>query len=353
MTLGRPTRTLVTDALRAVPGLGGARDRLAGAVVGLLTDGQGPADLDAEVTVEHPGDPGLFGPDSVTWRIHSDLSMLVGGVRSLLVQALHPLAMTGVARHSNFREDPLGRLARTGAYVGVTTFGAVPEAEQMIRMVQAVHRSVEGVAADGRPYSASDPATLAWVHNVEIDSFLRAYQRYGSERLSATDADRYVDEMTAVLTRFGVEDPALLPRTAADLQRWILTHPEQARIPETGEAVRFMVLPPLPPTSLPAYGVLAAAAVGLIPVRQRRMLGLAAPVPFSALDRLGPVGTSAGRMLEGAADRAGEVSAGVFDVVAVRPAAQTIMGVMGWALGPDSPGRVLAERRVAAGATAP
>ena len=88
MTLGRPTRNLVTDALRAVPGLGGARDRLAGAVVGLLTDGQGPADLDAEVAVEHPGDPGLFGPDSVTWRIHSDLSMLVGGVRSLLVQAL-------------------------------------------------------------------------------------------------------------------------------------------------------------------------------------------------------------------------------------------------------------------------
>jgi len=353
MSIGRPTRALVTDALSAVPGLGGARDRLAGAVVGLLTDGQGPADLDAEVVVEHPGDPGLFGPDSVTWRIHSDLSMLVGGVRSLLVQALHPLAMTGVARHSNFREDPLGRLARTGAYVGVTTFGAVPEAEQMIQMVQAVHRSVEGVAVDGRKYSASDPATLAWVHNVEIDSFLRAYQRYGTEPLSTEDADRYVAEMTAVLTRFGVDDPSLLPRTAADLRRWILTHPEQARIPETGEAVRFMVLPPLPPTSLPAYGVLAAAAVGLIPVRQRRMLGLAAPVPFSALDRLGPVGMSAGRMLEGAADRAGELSAGVFDVVAVRPAAQTIMGVMGWALGPDSPGRVLAERRIAAGAVAP
>ena len=348
MVLRRPTRTLVTSVLTALPGMSVLRDRLGGAVVGLLTDGQGPTVPEADAPVAHPGDPGLFGPDSVTWRIHSDLSMLVGGVRSLLVQSLHPLAMTGVARHSAYREDPLGRLARTGAYVGVTTFGAVPEAEEMVAMVRAVHSTVRGTASDGRPYSADDPELLAWVHNVEVDSFLRAYRRYGAEPLGDAEADRYVDEMAVLLGLFGVEDPHLVPRTADDLQRWILTHPEQARIPETTEAVRFLVLPPLPAAALAPYGVLAAAAVGLVPVRQRRVLGLAAPVPFSSLDRLGPAGAGAGRLMGGAVDRVGEVSAGVFDAVAVRPAAQTLMGVMGWALGPESPALAAAHRRTAA-----
>ncbi len=351
MKPNRPTRYLVTEALHAVPGLGALRDRVSGAVVGLLTDGQGPTESAAPTSFEHPGDPGLFGPSSVTWRIHSDLSMLVGGVRSLLVQSLHPLAMTGVARHSAFRDDPLGRLARTGAYVGVTTFGAVPEAEQMIGMVKAVHASVHGVADDGRAYSANDPALLAWVHNVEVDSFLRAYQRYGSEPLTESDADRYVAEMTVILERFGVTDPSLMPRTVGSLQRWILTHPEQSRIPETTEAVRFLVLPPLPVAALPPYGVLAAAAAGLVPIRQRRILGLATPVPFSALDRLGSVGAEAGRIMTGATDRMGEISAGIFDAVAVRPATQTLMGVMGWALGPESPAVAAAHQRVAAGVT--
>ena len=353
MTAGRPTRRLVTGALHAVPGLASSRERLGAAVVGLLTDGQGGVDPAAVTEFDHPGDPGLHGPGSITWRVHADLSMLVGGIRALLVQALHPLAMTGVARHSNFRKDPLGRLARTGAYVGVTTFGSVPEAEQMVAMVQAVHRVVEGTAADGRHYSASDPATLAWVHNVEIDSFLRAYERYGAEPLHEADADRYVEEQSRVLALFGVEDPRLVPRTRADLERWILTHPEQTRIPETLEAVRFVMLPPMPRTTLPVYSVLSAAAVGLIPVRQRRMLGLATPVPFSALDRLGPVGAGTGRVLQGAADRVEGISAGVFDAVAVKPSAQTLMGVLGWALGPESPSLQLAERRVAARPTAP
>ncbi|MBK5286954.1 MAG: DUF2236 domain-containing protein, partial [Acidimicrobiia bacterium] len=124
-------------------------------------------------------DPGLFGPDSVTWRIHADRSMLIGGLRALLLQVLHPLAMAGVAQHSTYRRDPLGRLARTGRFVAATTYGTTAEAERAITMVTDVHQRVRGVAADGRPYSASDPALLAWVHNVEVDSFLSAYRRYG------------------------------------------------------------------------------------------------------------------------------------------------------------------------------
>ncbi|MFM7068127.1 MAG: oxygenase MpaB family protein [Actinomycetes bacterium] len=347
--IDRHLRSLTELGLRNVPGLGPVRDRVGMAVTNLLTDGAGRPEVVDSADIAYPGDPGLFGPDSVTWRVHSDLAMFVGGVRSLLVQSLHPLAMTGVARHSAFRDDPLGRLARTGAYVGVTTFGAVPEAEQMIAAVRAVHERVRGVADDGRPYSANDPALLAWVHNVEVESFLVAYRRYGSAPLTDVDADRYVAEMTEVLRRFGVDDASLMPCTAGDLTRWIRTHPEQARIPETTEAVRFLMLPPLPVTALPSYGVIAAAAVGLVPVRQRRLLGLAAPVPFSSSGSRHGVLGDVERVVAGGVDRAAATSASVFDAVVVRPAVQSLMGVMGWALGSESPALAAANRRVAAG----
>src|SRR5688500_9257071 len=110
------------------------------------------------------GDFGLFGPGSAVWKVHSDPSMLIGGVRALMLQTLHPLAMAGVAKHSNYREDPFGRLHRTGAFLGATTFGTTATAERAIAQVRAIHPHVKGVAPDGRPYSADDPHLLAWVH---------------------------------------------------------------------------------------------------------------------------------------------------------------------------------------------
>jgi len=133
-------------------------------------------------------DPGLFGPASSAWRIHSDSSMLIGGLRALMLQTLHPLAMAGVAQHSDYKSDPWGRLHRTGRFIGATTFGNTDTAEKWIGIVRRVHDRVQGTAADGRPYSANDPHLLLWVHVTEVDSFLSAYERFGKGKL--TDAEK-------------------------------------------------------------------------------------------------------------------------------------------------------------------
>jgi len=244
-------------------------------------------------------DPGWFGPDSMTWRIHADRSMLIGGLRALYLQVLHPLAMAGVADHSSYREDPLGRLARTGRFVAATTYGTSAEAERAVGLVRTIHDRVNGVAADGRPYDANDPALLAWVHNVEVDSFLAAYRRYGTGPLSPADADRYVAEMATVGRRLGARD---VPETAAGLTEWIEGVPDLAMTAEARAAIRFLVLPNLPLPMLPTYAVIAAAAADLLPFHRRRALGLW-PVPLA-------------------------------DPLVVRPAAASLLALLGWALGP-------------------
>ena len=258
----------------------------------------GPPRSGTELEFATAEDPGLFGPDSVTWRIHADRSMLIGGVRALLLQVLHPLAMAGVAQHSTYRRDPLGRLARTGRFVAATTYGTTPEAEGAIAMVANVHQRVRGVAADGRAYSATDPALLAWVHNVEVDSFLAAYRRYGTG-ISDAVADRYVCEMAVLGRALGAVD---VPETAAGLSAWIVAVPGLTMTKDARETVRFLMLPSVPVRMLPAYAVIAAAAADLFPLSRRVTLGLW-PVPLA-------------------------------DPLVVRPSATALLSVLGWALGP-------------------
>src|SRR3954447_3631416 len=136
-----------------------------------------------------------FDEDAVIRRVHADSAMFVGGLRALLLQSLHPLAMAGVAEHSDYRADPWGRLQRTADFIAVTTFGNVAMAEQAVAVVHRVHERVVGVAPDGRPYAANDPHLLAWVHIAEVDSFLTAHQRFGSAPLDPDDADRYVHDV--------------------------------------------------------------------------------------------------------------------------------------------------------------
>jgi uncharacterized protein (DUF2236 family) len=215
-------------------------------------------------------DPGLFGPESATWIVHADAAMLIGGIRALLLQTLHPLAMAGIADHSAYRSDPTGRLHRTAGYVGTTTFGTAAEAKAAVRMVRRVHKSVVGTAPDGRPYAANDPHLLAWVHHTLVESFYLAHQRFGSSSLSTTDADRYVDEQAILAKLIGAEPVARSVQQLKDAMAGI--RPELKAGSEARNAVRFLLFPPLALQILPVYGVLASAAVGLLPPWARREL---------------------------------------------------------------------------------
>jgi len=217
-----------------------------------------------------------FAPGDPIWRVHADASMFAGGVTSLLLQSLHPLAMAGVAGHSGYKGDPWGRLQRTSHYISTTTFGTVELAEEAIAAVRAIHERVRGRDPLGRPFRASDPHLLMWVHVAEVDSFLRAYQAYAAEPLSDEDADRYVAQTGVPAQLLGVIGP---PGSVLELRQVIDAYrPELEATDAARDAARFLLLdPPLPLWARPGYGVLAAGGVALLPDWARTMLGL--PVP--------------------------------------------------------------------------
>src|SRR3954447_21300232 len=157
----------------ALPGLTSVRDGLGERLFGMVAGPDGPTNR-AHIH-ETPG-PRWFADDRPIRRVHGDASMFVGGLRALLLQSLHPLAMAGVAEHSDYRGDPWGRLQRTSTFLAVTTFGPAQDAQRAVDKVRGIHRRVRGTAADGRSYDASDPHLLEWVHIAEVDSFLLAHQ---------------------------------------------------------------------------------------------------------------------------------------------------------------------------------
>ena len=208
--------------------------------------------------------PRWFTPDDPIWRVHADAAMFPAGIRALLLQSLHPLAMAGVAGHSGYKGDPWGRLQRTSEFLATTTFGTVEHAQEQIARVRSIHDRVRGKAADGRPYSAADPHLLTWVHVTEADSFLTAYQRYAVEPLTAAEADRYVEQSGVVARELGVPDP---PTTVAGLRSCIEGYrPELESTEAAREAARFLLVhPPLPLAARPGYAALAAGAVAMLP----------------------------------------------------------------------------------------
>jgi uncharacterized protein (DUF2236 family) len=231
-------------------------------------------------------DVGLFGPESITWRIHADPSMLVGGLRALLIQALHPLAMAGVEHHSDYRADPWGRLRRTTEYVLTVTFGTTAEAEAVGAVVRRVHEDVRGVdGVTDKPYYAGDPELLAWVHNVLVHSFLTAYRRYGGS-VSHEDADLDVSEMVRIAPLVGLERDAV-PATLADLRDYLRSVEGLQVTPAARQSMRLILAPPMPLPLRPLWAVPGAAAVGLVPARFRRMYGLPHFVPADAAVRMG------------------------------------------------------------------
>jgi uncharacterized protein (DUF2236 family) len=226
-------------------------------------------------------DQGLFGPESVTWRVVGHPASLVGGLRSLMIQSLHPLAMAGVADFSDYRRRPLQRLQRTARYVAATTFGTSEQAHEAAALVRRMHKRVRGVdPVTGREYSADDPATQLWVHTVEIHSFLAAFRAFGG-RISDEETDRYFAENVQVAALLGT--PAeLVPASAAQVRDYFASVRPELRMSDAAhDAIHFVLHPPLGSRELlplqPAIRVLSSAALALVPRDLRRLAGVDRP----------------------------------------------------------------------------
>ena len=229
---------------------------------------------------ESAPDPGLYGPQSVTWRVHADPSMALAGLRALLLQAVHPLAMSGVAQHSDFRQDPWGRLFRTAEYVGVTTYGTTAEAQRAGAKVRGIHRKLAGIEPEtGTAYRVDDPELLRWVHCVEVESFLSTAVRCGL-RLSSADRDRYYAEQLTNAELVGL-DPATVPSSVGQMAAYFRdVQPQLRGTAGAREAARFVLWPPmstkvqLGTPARPAWVALATAAFAMLPRWARRLYSL-------------------------------------------------------------------------------
>lgn len=225
-------------------------------------------------------DPGLYGPGSVTWRVHADPSMALAGLRALLLQAVHPVAMHGVFTNSDFRADPWGRLFRTADYVAVTAFGTTREATRAGARVRGIHRRLSGVEpASGTAYRVDDPDLLRWVHCSEVESFLSTALRCGL-RLSPAEQDAYYAEQTRNAALVGL-DPAVVPASVAEMADYFQDMRPQLRVGTEGRAAaQFILWPPMPAKvqlgtpARPAWVALATAAFAMLPRWARRLYHL-------------------------------------------------------------------------------
>jgi uncharacterized protein (DUF2236 family) len=231
-----------------------------------------------------------FSEQDAIWRVHADASMFVGGIRALLLQALHPVAMHAVVEQAGFRRDFWGRFQRTSRYLAMTTYGTVPDAERAITAVRAIHRRVKGTTPDGRPYTADDPHLLMWVHVAEVDSFLAAFQAFGAGRLSSAEADEYVWQVGSIATRLGVIEP---PSTVSELRTILDSYrPELSGSGPARQASNLLVHPPVTGLARPGYYLLAASAVSTLPAWARTELRLPA-LPITERTVIRPLGRSA------------------------------------------------------------
>jgi uncharacterized protein (DUF2236 family) len=231
---------------------------------------------DPPVRVSDPADA-FLPPGAVARRVHGDLpAMVSGGLAALLLQMLHPLTMAGVAEHSAYREDAIGRLRRTAAFIGATTFGSVDQATEAIERVRRVHDRVHGVAPDGRPYSANDPELLTWVHVAGTYCFLRAARRYGPGRITPADADRYYEETASVARALGADwVPESADETDAYLKRM---RPELYAGPQALAARDFLLRGVAKRANDRAlYAAVVASSLAVLPPWARSELRIPAP----------------------------------------------------------------------------
>lgn len=229
-------------------------------------------------------DVGLFGPGSMVWRVHADPASLIGGLRGLLIQALNPVAMAAVSQHSNYRDDPWGRLMRTSEYLTVTTFGDTRSAHEAATRLRSIHRRISGVdPVTGRKYRADDPDLLLWVHNVEVHSFLAGYRAYAG-RISTAEADRYVAEMVRHAELVGLQADDV-PHTYAEVDNYLTGYKGLALTSPAREGISYVLSPPMPLLLRPLWAIPAVAAVAILPPRVRDLYGIPWLEPATPLVR--------------------------------------------------------------------
>ena len=255
---------------------------------------------------ENPRDAGLFGPQSLVWRVNRDRAFALAGMRSLMVQALHPLAMAGVAEHSDWQRDPFGRLAATSGYVLTVTYGDTAAAMAAAERVRAVHTHVRGTdPVTGLAYSAENPQLLLWVHAGLVDSIVHVVQRYG-RGLDAAEADRYVAEMVPFAVILGVPTE-IIPASVGALRAYLESVELRQVTPAASEAIGIVLDPPdLAPDLRDLWHDLGQVAIGTLPDWAREMYGFVAP-PAESMERE-PV-----RQLIGAVDMMFESLPGVLE----------------------------------------
>ena len=231
---------------------------------------------------DQPEDDGFFGPGSVTWRLAADLSGPVAGLRSVLIQALHPLAMAGVDQHSDWRRDPVGRLAATSAYVTTITYGDRASASRAAARVRAIHEHVRGTdTVTGRSYAAGDPALLLWVHAALVDSVLEAARLFGTPP-AAADADAYVAEMAVSAELLGVPREMIPDRVTALAEYMASVRPELRSTPAAAESMGYMLDPEgMGEEIAELWQDLRDAAITALPGWARDRYGYPAPPPLT------------------------------------------------------------------------
>ena len=228
----------------------------------------GGVDFDGPV-----GDPGLFGPESAVWVLHRDVTtMLCGGVGSMLLQMLHPLALAGIWDHSVYREDLLGRLLRTNQFIFATSFAGREVAERMVARINTIHSHVTGRAADGRPYSALDPHLVTWVHVAQVVTFVEAHRRYVDARPDGAWVDRYYAETATLATALGGRE---VPRSRSEIREYLeRMRPELVCDDRTRELSR-VLLGATPSEALrPLSALYMRAGIDLLPDWALAKLGL-------------------------------------------------------------------------------
>ena len=282
MAYPAPAAALSLPGLLARP----VKKAIAGQVVAMFNDrerGERPVARRAD---------GLFGPGSVVWQVHGDITcMMVGGLAALLLQMLHPGVLAGVWDHSNFRGDMHGRLRRTARFIAQTTYGGREEAEAAIARVRAIHDRIRGTLPDGSPYAANDPDLLAWVHLTEATSFLDAWIRYAEPAMPVAAQDRYFAEIAQIGLALGA-DP--VPRSRVEARRLMLAMRPHLRVDDRTHAIAHLLVSHRTPNPLaePVQALTAHAGVDLLPGWARRMHGLPDPLLTRPLVRAGTLGVA-------------------------------------------------------------